>query len=171
MCKVATLAADYQMNVSTALALASSRAIELRYDILARLSEMCRVEVKRLLKEAGEARQARIVARWEEMVARREEMMARHKEEGTVPVATPLAAIPKTNQEATIPTKEEGEQARAKIARVPTNEIIVAKKRKGGQQSMQTGTKAVSNGGEGPEASESAVGALVAEKPAGAGDT
>lgn len=137
------------------LALADGRQILLRYEILARMSERCRVEVKKLLKEASEARDMLM----EDSVPNMEEVTA-------LPVVTDPAVISETKEETTLPKENEGEKVRVRIARVPTYEIIVVKKRRGAYQGNQVGAAGIPGGNQGSEATSGAD-TLVAIEPVG----
>lgn len=137
------------------LALADGRQILLRYEILARMSERCRVEVKKLLKEASEARDMLM----EDSVPNTEEVTA-------LPVVTDPAVISETKEETMLPKENEGEKVRARIARVPTYEIIVVKKRRGAYQGNQVGAAGIPGGNQGLEATSGAD-TLVAMEPVG----
>ncbi|MCJ1245403.1 hypothetical protein MMC30_002607 [Trapelia coarctata] len=161
--RIAQWGKDYEKDVYTVLATSSGLRIQIRYDILCRVSEMCRVEVKKLLKEAKEVE---AVVREKVTVPKKKEEEEEEEEEETIPVVVEQATVLKKNGVTTLPMEKAGEKVRAKKARVPTYEVIVIKKRRGAQLSKQIGVTGIPGDSQGSEAT-SAAHTLVDDGPAG----
>jgi len=91
---------------------------------------------------------------------------ANTEEVTALPVVTDPAVISETKEETMLPKENEGEKVRARIARVPTYEIIVVKKRRGAYQGNQVGAAGIPGGNQGLEATSGAD-TLVAMEPVG----